>query len=256
MSERDIEKWWDEASDYYQKEISGDDLRTMHYGPFGSSEKKLKLLGNVKGRKILELGCGGGQVSVSLAKKGALCTGIDVSEKQLSHARKLAKSNGVKVEFIKKSFSELEGHGSKNASAFPRNYFDIVVSVFALQYAEDINKVFSGVRKVLKKGGMFVFSLDHPFYMAIDPSTLKVSESYNITGIHKDKETWPDGSRHTFIMYRRRISDIVDAVFKSGLKLDRILEPFDPHDSVWGRGYRRRLVRMVTPTLIFKCIKT
>ena len=90
MTEKEIARWWDEASEYYQKEIADDKLDTVHYGPFGSTEEKLRLLGNVKGKIVLELGCGGGQCAISLTKKGAICTGIDVSAKQLEYAAKLA----------------------------------------------------------------------------------------------------------------------------------------------------------------------
>ena len=247
MTEKDIEKWWDEASEYYQKEISGDKLDAVHYGPFGSTEEKLRLLGNVKGKTVLELGCGGGQCAISLARKGAVCTGIDISKKQLEYAEKLAKKNSVSIKFFKRSFSDLK--------SFRTASYDIIISVFALQYAKDLGSVLKGAKRLLKNDGILVFSLDHPFYLLMDPNSLTLTENYNGTGMYKEKETWPNGSKHEFIMYRRRISDIVGAINESGLRFERMIEPFDPKDKVWGQGYRRKLVGMITPTIIFKCVK-
>ena len=247
MSEKDISEWWDAASGYYQKEISGDKMETVRYGPFGSSEDKLRLLGSVRGRRVLELGCGGGQVSIALAKKGAVCTAIDISKKQLEYAEESAKKKKVSVNFIRQSISDLSGFGSAS--------FDIIISVFALQYVEDLGKVFSEVRRLLRRNGIFVFSIDHPFYITVNPNNMTISESYNKTGMTEEKEIWPDGSRRNFIMYRRRVSDIINSITGSGLKLGGVIEPFDDKDPVWGQGYRRKLVRLITPTMIFKCLK-
>ena len=208
MIEKGIERWWDATSEYYQKEISGDKMDDVHYGPFGSSEKKLRLLGNVKGKKILELGCGGGQVSIALAKKGAICTGIDISLKQLQHAEKAAEKNKVNVKFMKLSISDLSG--------FKSSSYDIVISIFALQYVKDLTSVSRQVKRLLNRGGIFVFSLDNPFYLTVNPNTLEVSKSYNKTGLSVENETWPDGSRHKFMIYKRKVSDIANAIISSG----------------------------------------
>lgn len=247
MDEKRIEEWWDNASTYYQKEIDGDDMTTVRYGPFGSTERKLKLLGNVSGKRVLELGCGGGQVSIALARSGAICTGIDISSKQLEHAEEAARKKKIKVKFIKMSISDLK--------KLKKGSYDIVISVFVLQYVKDLKQVLLSVKSVLKRGGIFVFSVDHPFYITIDPDTMKLSESYNKSGILTEKERWPDGSRHTFMMYKRKVSEIINDVIDSGLRLESVLEPFDPKDKVWGQGYRKKLVRMLTPVVIFKSVK-
>lgn len=245
MTEKEIAHWWDDASRYYQREISKDDLNDVNYGPFGSNESRLKLLGDVRSKNVLELGCGGGQCSIALAKKGALCTGIDLSRKQLDYAQKLASKNKVDITFIKRSFSDL--------SKFKEGYYDIVISVFALQYAKEFDSIFRNVRRLLKRGGLFVFSIDHPFYLTMEPKNMQISESYYRTGTFKEKETWPDGTKHNSIMYRRKVSDIVNSIIKSGLKLERIVEPLDLNDKIWGTGYRRKLINKIGPTIIFKC---
>ncbi len=87
---QEIKKWWNDVSKGYQRD-SQIHTKSAHYGPYAPDEDALKLIGTVKGKKILEIGCGGGQCSIAFAKKKALCTGIDISEKQLEFAEKLAK---------------------------------------------------------------------------------------------------------------------------------------------------------------------
>ncbi|MGC8533391.1 MAG: class I SAM-dependent methyltransferase [Candidatus Parvarchaeum sp.] len=246
-SERLIKEWWDSASEYYQKEISEDKMNTVQYGPFGSSEEKLKLLGKIKGKDILELGCGGGQVSIALAKKGAACTGIDISNKQIEFAVENAKKEGVKVEFIRLPFSHIN-------KLKPRK-FDVIISVMALQYCTDLRAILKNVLDLLVKNGIFVFSIEHPFYLLIDPKDMKIKESYFDSGLKIKKERWPDKSIHYFAYYDRKVSDIVNLILESGLKLERIIEPFDKEDRIWGRGYRRALINKIGPTIIFKCRK-
>lgn len=245
--EKIIKEWWDSASEYYQKEISADKMIDVEYGPFGSNEEKLKLLGKISNKKVLELGCGGGQVSIALAKKRAICTGIDISYKQIEFARKNAKGEGVNVEFIELPFSNID-------KLKPRK-FNVVISIMALQYCTNLNALLKNVRNLLVKNGILVFSIEHPFYLLIDPKDMKIKENYFNSGLKIKKEKWPDKSTHYFAYYERKISDIVNIIMDSGLKLERIIEPFDTQDKIWGIGYRRALVNKIAPTIIFKCRK-
>lgn len=246
-SEEIIKEWWNSASEYYQKEISADKMTDVQYGPFGSSEGKLKLLGKINGKTVLELGCGGGQVSISLAKKGAVCTGIDISNKQIEFANKNAKKERVNVEFLELPFSQIN-------RLKPRK-FDVIISIMALQYCTDLRVLLKNIRDLLSKDGIFVFSIEHPFYLLIDPKDMKIKESYFNSGLKVKKEKWPDKSIHYFAHYDMKISDIVNIIIDSGLKLERIIEPFDKEDKIWGIGYRRALVNRIAPTIIFKCRK-
>jgi ubiquinone/menaquinone biosynthesis C-methylase UbiE len=116
-------KGWNIISRKYQKKtlISFEDV---HYGPISYGESELKLLGNVKGKDVLEIGCGGGQNAIVLSKWGARSVGIDISEKQIKFARKLAKQEGVKVQFHVCNMEDL--------SIFDSESFDIVISSFGI----------------------------------------------------------------------------------------------------------------------------
>lgn len=246
--EKDIKKWWEEASSYYQEE-NKIGIDSAHYGPYSPNEDKLKLLGNVKGKKILEIGCGGGQCSISFAKKGARCIGIDISEKQLEYAKKLAKKNKVKIDFRLGTFQDLSKIKSKSQ--------DIVFSAFALQYSPNIKRVFKQIYRILKKNGIFVFSLDHPFYHIINPKNNKIEKSYFKTGKFEEVEIWPDKSKHRFIIYRRRVSDLYNTLVESGFIVERILEPISFNEKEWRNddSFPKELAKLIGPTIIFKARK-
>ena len=173
-----IKEWWDGSSTYYQStfNIPTDDI---YYGPFCPSETELDLLDikNIKSKNILELGCGGGQCSIFLSKKGAICSGIDISTKQIEYATELARKECVKIDYV-------VGSG-ENLSYFKDCEFDIVLAVFSIQYIKNLGKCLEEVRRVLKKGGIFVFSLDHPFYSAVSPQTMKLESNYNRSGLRE-----------------------------------------------------------------------
>ncbi|EFD92401.1 MAG: Methyltransferase type 11 [Candidatus Parvarchaeum acidophilus ARMAN-5] len=240
--EKEIKKWWNLASEYYQIEISKDKMDDVHYGPFGSSEKKLHLLGDIKKKRILELGCGAGQVSIALAKEGGVCTGIDISEKQIAKAIKNAKSEGVNVNFVIMPFSSIK--------KLLKTKFDIVISVMALQYCYNLKKLFADVNNLLNANGLFIFSLEHPFYLSINPNNLKLTEKYSLEGLKKDKSDTGE-----YIYFHRKLSTIINFLVSSGFSLENVLEPIEKPDKIWGVGYRMALVNRLGPTIIFKSIK-
>jgi len=82
---------WDQKSDEYQA-AHGDQLgrHQLAWGVWSISEDQLHVLGDVRAKDVLELGCGGAQWSIALEKRGARCVGLDNSARQLEHARRNA----------------------------------------------------------------------------------------------------------------------------------------------------------------------
>ena len=244
----DIQDWWDKTSEAYQEacEIPVD----IHYGPSSPNEDDLKLLGDLAGKRVLELGCGGGQCSVAFALRGAEVTGLDFADSQLAFARELAARNGVEVDFRRQDIKDL--------SPFADDSLDIVFSAFTLMYLEDRPAVFREVRRVLKPGGIFAFSIDHPLFRKIDLEKLTLVESYNETGPAVDDL----GELGTTTMYRYRVADLHNALVDAGLTVARLIEPdsrqrydYDPWFGRWG-VYLPKVLDLIPPTLIFKAVKT
>ena len=148
--------YWNATSRRYQRvmDISTDDF---HYGPMLPGDSSLRILPETKpGMRALELGCGGGQNSVFLAKRGVVCDAFDISREQLAAARALAAREGVKVRF---SIGRLD--------SWPRRFsgpYDLVHSSHAMEFANDPAAVVATAAKVLAPGGMLVISTVHPLY--------------------------------------------------------------------------------------------
>ncbi|WP_421655723.1 class I SAM-dependent methyltransferase [Leptothermofonsia sp. ETS-13] len=108
----------------------------------------LKQLGEVRGKYLLDLGCGAGENSVYFALKGAQCVAADYSPGMVEVALKLAEKNGVKV----------AGH-VVNAMAidFPDNTFDIVYASNLLHHIPDPRLAIREMHRVLKPGGKACF---------------------------------------------------------------------------------------------------
>ena len=89
----------------------------MAWGVWQIPEAELRVLGDVRDRDILEFGCGAAQWSIALAQAGARPVGLDLSERQLEHARTLMARAGVDFPLV---------HASAEAVPLPDASFDIV----------------------------------------------------------------------------------------------------------------------------------
>ncbi len=120
----------------------------------------LKMLGDVKGKLILDMGCGFGDHAQRLAQEGAArVVGFDASKKLITLARE-------------QRFSECKFEiGDMNRKLkYNNNHFDIVFSSLAVHYVKNLKRLFLQVRRVLKRGGIFVFSVGHPIFDLINQS--------------------------------------------------------------------------------------
>ena len=213
-------KGWNIISRSYQEKtkISVEDV---HYGPISSGESELKLLGDVKGKDVLEIGCGGGQNAIVLRKWGARSVGLDISEEQIKHARELAKREGVEVPFHFGSMEDL--------SMFQRESFDIVLSSFAIGYVENLSRTFREVFRVLQKRGLFVFCDVHPI---ADRGRIIRYGKRRIWGISnyfdRKKRVWKwktEGKVARFYGYHRTIQDYFNLLVTEDFVIEKILEP-------------------------------
>src|SRR5947209_19381336 len=106
------ERMWDAQADSYQ-ERHGEQLDKSGgaaWGLWQVSEDELCVLGDVAGKDVLEYGCGAAQWSIALHARGARVVGIDLSARQLEHAREQMRAAGVEFPLV---------HGNAEATPFP-----------------------------------------------------------------------------------------------------------------------------------------
>jgi len=234
---------WDRYAAAYQASAQ---LPTtvVHYGPDIPTEAELRLLGDLRGKRVLELGCGGAQCSIAFAKAGATAIGVDFSAEQLAFGRRLAEREEARIELR---------HGDLADLAFLRaDSIDLAFSAYAFGYVEDLNRVFRQVHRVLKVGAPLVFSLPHPAYDMIDDDAdpaLLVRRSY----FDRRPIQYQLGG-NTFTDYRHTFADLYMGLARASYRVDLILEP-EPLASGPRSQWWRDTFTMVPRTLIIRARK-
>ncbi len=120
----------------------------MAWGVWQMPERQLQVLGDVKGKDILEFGCGAAQWSISLAKAGARPVALDLSEKQLEHARSLMIEAGVDFPIL---------HASAEEVPLPDESFDIVFCDYGAMTFGDPYATVPEAARLLRPGGLLAF---------------------------------------------------------------------------------------------------
>ncbi len=105
---------------------------------------------SLKGKKVLDIGCGGGLVSESLSLKGAFVTAIDENNKNLNQAKNHAKINSLKINYIKSSFDNFY---KKN-----KNKFDLILCLEVLEHIDNFKKTLQQITTLVKPKGTLVLS--------------------------------------------------------------------------------------------------
>ena len=148
-----IQREWDIASDAYaDAQISGVDYYRLNF--FGPA--MVEACGNVKGLEVLDLGCGIGYFSRQMAKNGASkVVGIDLSPKQLDHARQLEQKERLGIEYIRDDAAAV-------IETLPEASFDLVTACVSLVDMPDPRSVIRGAHRVLRDRGRLVFTNTHP----------------------------------------------------------------------------------------------
>ncbi|MCG9576380.1 class I SAM-dependent methyltransferase [Vibrio tubiashii] len=170
----------------------------------------LALLGDVKGKAVVDMGCGSGiYAQWFLEQSVSSLTCVDLSAEMID----LVKSEyGARLTAYVQDLSK----GLPNEAS---NSADIIVCPLVLHYIEDLNVVFKDVYRVLKPGGYIVFSTHHPF------ADFECTTSGNYFERERVTEDWNTvGDPVEVSFYRRSLTEISDAVTSSGLVISRISE--------------------------------
>ena len=192
------------AKDYYSLRTK-ENPQGWFYNELLEMPTTLKLLGNIKNKKILDLGCGIGIYTKILIKKRAKVKGIDISEEEI----KIAKRENPKVEFR---------IGDAEKLPYKNEEFDIVLAALVLEHFNNWNKVLAEIRRVLRKNGLFIFSIGNPVTNCIsinNKKRLKIKREY-FKEI-KTKSKWWEGIY--MIWYHKTYGTIVKSLVKNNFEL-------------------------------------
>jgi SAM-dependent methyltransferase len=249
-SARANRSWWDAEADAYLAE-HGDFLGDARFvwGPEGLTEADAGLLGDVTGRRVLEVGSGAAQCSRGLLEAGAEPVALDVSGEMLRRGRAVGRSVGLDVPLVQADATRLP---------FSDCAFDLACSAYGgVPFVADSAAVMREVARVLRPGGRWVFSVTHPMRWALRDDA--GPDGLVVTGSYFDRTPYVEQDERglaTYVEHHRTLGDRVREVAASGLRLVDVVEPEwpDANTRAWGSWSPLR-GRLVPGTAIFVCVK-
>jgi len=233
-----VKRRWDEAAktwvkfvregkDYYREYLNGPALKRM--------------MGEVEGKRVLDIACGEGYFSRYFATVGAKVTGIDISSSLVNEAMEEEKRHPLGVKFFEAD--------AANLSMLKSNSFDLAFCFMALMDIENYEGAISEASRILKMNGRFVAVTEHPCFVRYRVLNGKTVCDWKKKRIYKGKtEKWFDVyywisdhfTRHSYASewkhsrlqlsfvttgFHRTLSDYVNTMTKRGLVITKFDEP-------------------------------
>ena len=131
------------------------------------------LLGDLRGKSLVQLQCNSGADTLSLASLGATVTGVDISDEAISSARSLSRQTGIPADFVRADVYEWLATTAREGRRF-----DVAFSSYGVVcWLPDLESWAQGITAVLRSGGRFVLVDFHPVVEMFD-------EHWNLSGTY------------------------------------------------------------------------
>ncbi len=195
-SERHYEKFADEFLDH-----AADGFANAHY----DRPACLELLGDVRGKRVLDAACGPGLYAAELLRRGGAVTGFDASPRMIEICRDRAQAGTFRVHDLGSPLSWL-----------PDGSFDLVLCALAIEYVDDRVAALRELRRVLRPDGALVLSRQHP-----TGDWLRHGGSY--FDVRLISETWSKGWQVSYWLAPLEVT--CREIFEAGFLIERLTEP-------------------------------
>jgi SAM-dependent methyltransferase len=196
----------------------------VSYGPDGPTEHELRLIGDVAGKRVLDLGTGAGQAAITLAKQGAVAIAVDASLPQLERARRLAEHEEVRIEWHQGDLADLAFLGADS--------IDLAFSAFAIAEVEALDRLFRQVHRVLRASCVFVFSYEHPLALCVGQATRDTDLPTVVEPYFSGRSIEIEREGEPVVVYQRTVGDVFAALGRAGFRIEAIVEPRPEHGPV------------------------
>lgn len=225
------------------------------YGPLAATEDELKLLPDLRGKSVLELGCGSGHTLAYLweRKNAAELWGLDLSAEQIRFTEEFLAGKSITAKLLLASMDENLG--------LPEDYFDFVVSIYALGWTPDLSHTLALVHSYLKPGGAFIFSWEHPVYRCLRYEDSIAKYVFDESYLDEGAIVYPSWRGVEIVIHHRKLSAYLNGLTQAGLVLEQLIESepnmdlvreqdFDPH-----KWYSLPRAQCIPTTFIVKARK-
>jgi 2-polyprenyl-3-methyl-5-hydroxy-6-metoxy-1,4-benzoquinol methylase len=201
------------------------------------------LLPEISGKRVVDLGCGFGQLSRWLGSQGASSVlGIDLSEKML--ARAVTETTNPAVTYTRANLDEL---------VLPPGSADLIVSSMALHYVEDFDRIATMLFDTLAPGGGLVFSVEHPIYAArAEPEWVAAADGRQAFAI---ADYLIEGRRVTnwivdgIVKFHRTIGTMLNILVAAGFEY-RAVDEWKPSDDQFAAHPEWRATELTRPMFL------
>ena len=217
---------WDRIADQWVAHADQNDYRLHFLMPLA-----LEMLGDVRGRKVLDLGCGEGGYARELARRGATVKGVDGSQRLVEVARQRAADAGLNIEFACANASRLDGIADGG--------FDTVLAAMSLMDVEDYPGAVAEACRVLRPGGGLLMSITHPCFTGPVSEWVRDEQgngSHFKVDRYFQRTAWEDkiakGFRTSVLRRHRPLEDYMRPLLDLGLQLREFREPVPTKDQL------------------------
>lgn len=237
MNDSEVKQYWEQNAEAWTVlSRAGYDV----YRDIVNAPAFLKMLPEVKGLKGLDIGCGEGHNTRLVAQRGALLTGIDISDTFIRHAKEEEASKSLGINYLVVSGQKTE---------LPDNSFDFCMATMSLMDMPEPAKAISEAYRVLKPGGFFQFSISHPCFATTKWQWLRDEngrKSAMVCGdyfIRQDGliEQWifgaaPEEEKRKYQPFKTprfsgTLSDWINSLIKIGFQVEELCEPYPDQET-------------------------
>jgi SAM-dependent methyltransferase len=205
------------------------------WGVWGVPERDLRVLPDVAGLDVLELGCGTAYVSAWLARRGARVVGVDITPAQLETARRCQREHGLEFPLIEASAEDVP---------LPDGSFDLVLSEYGASIWADPSRWVPQAARLLRPGGRLVFLRNSTLVILCSPDEGQAEERLVRPQFGMGRFEWPEGG----VEFHLSHGDWIRLLRASGFEVEDLVEIQAPpdaethpvYDSVtaeWGRRW-------------------
>ena len=179
----------------------------VELGPDHTDGLDRRLLGEVNGLRVLDLGCGAGRSAVALARQGARVVAIEADQIEVDRVRTAADIAEVHVEVHQGDLAEL--------AFLPADSFDAIVAVHSLAAIENIGRVFRQAHRLLRIDRPIVMTLPHPAALMTDDGSTELVRNYGSDAPLGEGE---------HLTYPHTIGDVFTQLTRANFRVDTIIE--------------------------------
>ena len=214
------------------------------YGPDIVDDTDLRLVGDLSGKRVLQLGSYEGHTAIALHRRGARVIVVEPTPERVAASRWAFGQADARIELLETDFAEL--------AAVRADSIDLAISIYSLAGVDDLSRVFRQVHRVLRQEAPFIFSLPHPAFSMIDPGSdepLRIRRAY----WDHSPRSWTSGE-HQGTDHTHTISDLFTQLGRTNFRVDTLLEP-EPSASASRSPLWHEAMRWVPSTLIVRAKK-